>query len=84
MGGLKRGGPIGILVVLIVIWSFSIPPDFRRAHFCFSEQSVQTRARCYDCVTFGEWARDVKDYYANGGGVQWDFSVDPDSPMKIF
>ena len=83
MGGQSRGVPLGLLVLAIVVWSFSIPPEFRRAHFCTSDRCVANRSRCYDCVTVGEWTQDVKDYYANGGGIQWDFSVDPESPFLL-
>jgi len=86
IGGTKRGVPLGVLVLLISIWGFSVPPEFRRAHFCFSDRCTQNRTAymCNDCVTFGEWTRKVADYYANGGGIQWDFSIDPDSKMRIF
>lgn len=36
---------------------------------------TDNRAACYDCVTLSEWVGDVKDYYANGGGISWDFTV---------
>jgi len=74
----ERGYVILVLAIFAVIWSFSIPPEFRRAHFCFTEQCVQNRSKCYDCVTVGEWSEQVADYYRNGGGVHFDFSIDPD------
>eukprot|EP00816_Leptocylindrus_hargravesii_P008161 CAMPEP_0196804872 /NCGR_PEP_ID=MMETSP1362-20130617/4557_1 /TAXON_ID=163516 /ORGANISM="Leptocylindrus danicus, Strain CCMP1856" /LENGTH=173 /DNA_ID=CAMNT_0042177433 /DNA_START=60 /DNA_END=581 /DNA_ORIENTATION=+ len=73
----ERGYVILVLAIFAVIWSFSIPPEFRRAHFCFTEQCVQNRSKCYDCVTVGEWSEQVADYYRNGGGVNFDFSIDP-------
>ena len=77
MGGLQRGLPLGVLALAISIWCFSIPPELRRAHWCMSDRCTQHRSlpSCYDCVTFGEWKSSIVDYYANGGRIQWDFSV---------
>jgi hypothetical protein len=77
--GTGRGSVIQVLVLLGIVWLFSIPPEFRRAHFCVGERGgipcVENRAKCYDCVTFKEWTSDVSEYYKNGGGVQFDFTV---------
>lgn len=73
--GTGRGLAIFSLVFAVCIWLFSIPTEFRRAHLCMTEQCVQNRARCYDCVTFSEWKDGITQYYQNGGGVQFDFSV---------
>lgn len=73
----KRGNVVLVLAIFALIWSFSIPPEFRRAHFCFTEQCSQNRSKCYDCVTVGEWSEQVADYYRSGGGIHFDFSVDP-------
>lgn len=62
-------------VLAVCVWLFSIPPEFRRAHFCAVEQCVQNRSKCYDCVTFSEWTTGVGEYYKNGGGVHFDFTV---------
>jgi len=72
----QRGGVILGFVFLVCVWSFSIPVELRRDHFCFTEKCATNRSRCYDCVTVKEWSGKVKDYYANGGGVQFDFSVE--------
>jgi len=72
----KRGGILFGLVFLICVWSFSIPVELRRDHFCFTEKCATNRSRCYDCVTVKEWSGKVREYYANGGGVQFDFSVE--------
>jgi hypothetical protein len=26
-----------------------------------------------------EWTTDIAEYYRNGGGIQWDFSIDPNT-----
>lgn len=83
ISGQRRGIPLGLLVLAVVIWSFSVPPEFRRAHFCYSDRCTANRSRCYDCVTLAEWTRDVQTYYQNGGGIQWDFSIDPESPFLL-
>lgn len=36
---------------------------------------LENRLACYDCVTFGEWTHGVQEYYQNGGGISFDFSV---------
>jgi hypothetical protein len=76
--GADRGRYLFALVFLICIWQFSIPPSFRRAKFCPST-CVKERSLCRtsSCVTFGEWTSDVVQYYRDGGGIQWDFSIDP-------
>ena len=73
--GTGRGLALFSLVFAVCVWSFSIPPEFRRAHFCMAEKCVQNRAMCYDCVTFDEWKDGVAQYYRNGGGIQFDFTV---------
>jgi hypothetical protein len=77
LDGTGRGSYLLALVLIFNIWSFSIPVEFRRAHWCFSETCEQNRSlpACHDCVTFREWKDDIMDYYRNGGGIQWDFSV---------
>jgi hypothetical protein len=75
--GKNRGYVIQTIVLSICVWFFSIPPEFRRTHFCPTSKCVEDRASCYDCVTFGEWKVRVADYYKGGGGVHFDFSIDP-------
>jgi hypothetical protein len=75
--GKNRGYVIQTIVLSICVWFFSIPPEFRRTHFCPTSRCVENRTTCYDCVTFGEWKVRVADYYKGGGGVHFDFSIDP-------
>ena len=66
--GTGRGVILQAIVLTICIWLFSIPPEFRRAHFCVATRCVEDRSRCYDCVTLSEWTTSVGDYYRNGNG----------------
>jgi hypothetical protein len=75
--GSGRGKVIQVIVLAVCVWSFSIPPEFRRARFCTTTGCVENRASCNDCVTFSEWKIKVVDYYKGGGGVNFDFSIDP-------
>jgi hypothetical protein len=77
--GTDRGISLQILAIFVCLWLFSIPPEFRRSHFCFTDLCVAHRSRCYDCVTVSEWTNKVKEYYQNGGGIQFDFSIGDDA-----
>lgn len=72
----KRGAYLLSLALLLCVWSFSIPVELRRDHWCFTSQCASNRSACYDCITFGEWFEKVRDYYANGGGIRFDFTVE--------
>jgi hypothetical protein len=73
MGGMDEGAVIFTVVFAVCVWIFSIPTEFRRARFCSEEQS----ATYAQCKTVGQWTSGVADYYKNGGGVKFDFSIDP-------
>ncbi|KAL7469120.1 hypothetical protein ACHAXS_009366 [Conticribra weissflogii] len=75
--GLKEGFVLFGVVLLLNIWLFSVPPEYRRARFC-SEEDVASYPDS-KCTTFKAWRTGIVDYYANGGGVKFDFSIDPDS-----
>jgi hypothetical protein len=78
MGGMKRGIPLLFSVLLICVWFFTIPPEFRRQRYCGSSNyCLENRAECNNCKTVGELQKDIQDYYRNGGGIKWDFSIDP-------
>ena len=74
----KRGNILFAFSLLVCVWSFSIPPELRREHFCFSEKCRldNTAPLCYDCITFSEWTGKVADYYKGGGGIKFDFSIE--------
>mmetsp|Transcript_25908 Transcript_25908/g.31936 ORF Transcript_25908/g.31936 Transcript_25908/m.31936 type:complete len:184 (-) Transcript_25908:794-1345(-) len=75
----KRGQIIFAFVFLLVVWGFTIPPELRREHFCFARKCRldNTANLCYNCISFSEWTAKVADYYKGGGGVHFDFSVEP-------
>eukprot|EP00568_Trieres_chinensis_P004048 CAMPEP_0183292988 /NCGR_PEP_ID=MMETSP0160_2-20130417/1851_1 /TAXON_ID=2839 ORGANISM="Odontella Sinensis, Strain Grunow 1884" /NCGR_SAMPLE_ID=MMETSP0160_2 /ASSEMBLY_ACC=CAM_ASM_000250 /LENGTH=156 /DNA_ID=CAMNT_0025454039 /DNA_START=39 /DNA_END=509 /DNA_ORIENTATION=+ len=72
--GLRRGLYLFLIVGLINVWSFSIPPEFRRAQFCSAEQ-VELNPGSH-CITTEKWVEGIADYYKNGGGIHFDFSIE--------
>lgn len=64
-----RGAVLLGLVLLVNVWLFSIPPEFRRAEICLRESAS-------DCVKLQDWASQIKAYYDAGGGVVFDFSIE--------
>jgi hypothetical protein len=74
----ERGKYLFGIVFIFLIWSFSIPPELRRQHICFSQKCIEdnTGKLCYDCISFGQWAKNVSNYYEGGGGVNFDFSIE--------
>ena len=78
--GLRRGLVLQIIVFGICAWLFTIPPEFRRAYLCPADIYCQEEGSCSrDCVTTSEWISGVTEYYKGGGGIQWDFSIDPNT-----
>mmetsp|Transcript_11828 Transcript_11828/g.21001 ORF Transcript_11828/g.21001 Transcript_11828/m.21001 type:complete len:162 (+) Transcript_11828:84-569(+) len=73
-GGLREGKYILILAMIANVWLFSIPTEFRRARFC-TEEDVKLYPEKH-CTTVDLWKAGVADYYANGGGVHFDFSIE--------
>ena len=74
--GLRRGAVLLPLVVLVAVWLFTIPVEFRRARFCSEEQ-----VRIYPdskCITPDNWVKGIQDYYQQGGGIAWDFTIEPE------
>jgi hypothetical protein len=53
---------------------FSIPTEFRRARIC-TDEDVRLHPEEH-CTTFASWRTGVAEYYANGGGVKFDFSIE--------
>jgi hypothetical protein len=84
ISGTKRGIPILVLVLLGNLWCFTIPPEFRRAHICPTPSCVESRQSCYDCRTLNELRAGIADYYRGGGGIKWDFSIDPSTKVDFF
>mmetsp|Transcript_8875 Transcript_8875/g.13649 ORF Transcript_8875/g.13649 Transcript_8875/m.13649 type:complete len:166 (+) Transcript_8875:104-601(+) len=73
--GTGRGVILQGFVFLVTLWMFSIPPEFRRSYFCGSPRCEANRSLCHNCVTGKEWVDGVTEYYKNGGGVQFDFTI---------
>jgi hypothetical protein len=69
--------------LLASAWLFTIPPSFRRAYLCprdyfaNSNNNGIAQEQATDCVPWKVWWSDVVAYYRSGGGIQWDFSIDP-------
>ena len=77
--GLYEGYYLLGIVMIVAIWLFSIPVEYRRANICSEEQT-----RSYpdsNCMTVQTWTSGIAQYYKNGGGIQFDFSIDPNSKM---
>ena len=73
--GSKEGRVLLIISCLAVVWGFSIPPEFRRARICTEEQ-VAAAAKEAHCTTFDNWKSELSQYYKDGGGVKFNFSVE--------
>lgn len=71
--GLDRGVYLQAIAVAICIWFFTIPVEFRRTKFCSEEQ---TRANPEVCMTAKQFSSGIADYYKNGGGIKFDFSIE--------
>ena len=74
----SRGAAVLAAVLLVVAWSFTVPPDIRRTVLC-SPQADAALSGCVDAAALG---KRVVDHYATCGtsGVPcfaWDFSLDP-------
>jgi hypothetical protein len=78
--GIDRGLYLIAIVMFINVWIFSIPPEFRRAKICSEEQVIQYPDS--GCMTGTKWVGGVRDYYANGGGISFDFSIEKKSQPK--
>jgi hypothetical protein len=44
---------------------------------------MENRVECNNCKTVGELQKEIQDYYRNGGGIQWDFSIDPETRAEF-
>jgi len=73
--GSREGRILLIISCLAVVWGFSIPPEFRRARICTEEQ-VAAAAKEAHCTTFDNWKSELSQYYKDGGGVKFNFSVE--------
>jgi hypothetical protein len=72
--GISRGAILFLVVASANLWLFSVPPEFRRARNCSEEQVLLYPDR--KCMTTEMWWGGIADYYRNGGGFQFDFSME--------
>lgn len=72
--GIQNGGYLLLFALAVNVWFFTIPVEFRRSKFC-SEEDVRLHPES-KCTTFDAWRRGIAEYYANGGGVEFDFSIE--------
>jgi hypothetical protein len=79
--GLKNAPIIFASILLLAVWLFSIPPDFRRARFCSDQQIIDNPGS--RCTTFSEWSSGIAQYYQNGGGLTFDFSVEKEGNVWV-
>lgn len=73
--GTSRGLVLMAMVLLLNIWIFSIPPEFRRQKLC--PQEIYDNNNNNNCITAQMWTDQIVEYYRNGGGFHLDFSIDP-------
>ena len=72
--GTSRGIILLGIVFLINVWLFSIPTELRRNKFC-SEEQVMLYPES-KCITFDTWVNEITSYHSNGGGIQFDFTIE--------
>lgn len=77
--GQGRGSVLLGVVLLLNVWIFSIPPYFRRVHWCATPTCIENHVACDNCVTVSEWTAGIAEYYRNGGGIEFDFTIAPET-----
>mmetsp|Transcript_17376 Transcript_17376/g.35700 ORF Transcript_17376/g.35700 Transcript_17376/m.35700 type:complete len:161 (-) Transcript_17376:236-718(-) len=71
--GIDRGLYLWAIVIAINIWFFSIPVEFRRTRIC---SEADTRDFPTRCMTSQQFTSGIAEYYRNGGGIKFDFSIE--------
>jgi hypothetical protein len=79
--GLKNAPFILLGAVVLGIWLFSVPSDYRRARLCSEQQVIDNPGS--RCMTFETWSNGIVDYYKNGGGVNFDFTVEKEGNVWV-
>ena len=74
VNGTGTGWYLLAFALLVNVWFFSIPPEFRRARLCNEEEVVLYADK--NCMTGDQWVKGVQEYYQNGGGIHFDFSIE--------
>mmetsp|Transcript_16469 Transcript_16469/g.28709 ORF Transcript_16469/g.28709 Transcript_16469/m.28709 type:complete len:179 (-) Transcript_16469:399-935(-) len=70
--GIERGLVLLAIALLINIWFFTIPTEFRRTRIC---NEFDSAAYPELCMTAEQFKTGISDYYKNGGGIKFDFSI---------
>ena len=73
--GTEEGKYILSFVFFLCVMGFSIPPEFRRARLCTEEQVAASDPSSH-CTTFNTWKSELAQYYKDGGGIKFDFSLE--------
>lgn len=79
----KRGAVVLAALVVVILWSFSVPPSIRRATLCELGDTP-------DCLPAATLAGQVAEHYQTCGRgdapacVKFDFSIDPDSSAAFY
>mmetsp|Transcript_15898 Transcript_15898/g.43984 ORF Transcript_15898/g.43984 Transcript_15898/m.43984 type:complete len:156 (+) Transcript_15898:32-499(+) len=71
--GLGRGKYLWAIAIAINIWFFSVPVEFRRTRICNEADSAAYPEKC---MTGKQFREGIQSYYANGGGIKFDFSIE--------
>lgn len=61
--GLGRGTVLLAVVLLVNVWFFSIPPEFRRTRIC---EEMDALAYPDKCMTTTQFTEGIANYYKNG------------------
>jgi hypothetical protein len=61
--GLGRGAILLVVALLINVWFFTIPTEFRRTRLC---TDADTAMYPDVCMTTGQFTKGIADYYING------------------
>ena len=76
VGGMNTGIVLLLVSIVVNLWFFTIPPEFRRTRICSEQESAEYPDIC---MTERQFASRIAEYYKGGGGVQWDFTVAPET-----
>ena len=80
--GLQTAPYLFGFILLLCVWNFTIPTEFRRARLC-SEQQVRDYPES-NCKTWSQYTSGIQDYYRHGGTLfRFDFSVDRENNIWI-
>lgn len=80
--GMQTAPYIFTFILLLCVWNFTIPTEFRRARICSEQQVIEYPDS--NCKTWSQYASGIQDYYRNGGTLfKFDFSIDRENNIWI-